>query len=206
MITTARKWSAMQFHPIDCLTTTLGGGARPMYDVWFISYNEPNAEENWCRTRAVVPRARRLHGITGLVNAYRTAAHHSSTDWFFIIDGDNWLLEPPVFAFLCPDPTDRDHLFVWPARNSERPRVRERSCQTLQPSRSIAGSRWRRGLFDSSLQKTNQVPLDRVGDPDQRITLPSVDCGVSRRIQTASADQGWRKQRHQAVPRLDHLW
>lgn len=89
-----------------------------MYDVWFISHDEPNAEENWDRARALVPRARRLHGIRGLVNAYRTAAYRSSTGWFFIIDGDNWLLEPSVFAFICPDSTDSDHLFVWPARNS----------------------------------------------------------------------------------------
>jgi hypothetical protein len=89
-----------------------------MYDVWFISYDEPNAEENWQRAQAVAPRACRLHGVPGLVRAYRTAAFASGSDWFFVVDGDNWLLEPSVFAFTCPDSTPNDHLFVWPARNS----------------------------------------------------------------------------------------
>jgi len=89
-----------------------------MYDIWFISYNEPNAEENWHRVKTLVPGARRLAGIKGLANAYRAAAESSKTDWFWIIDGDNWLLNPSIFNFRCPDSADNGHLFVWPARNS----------------------------------------------------------------------------------------
>lgn len=89
-----------------------------MYDVWFISYNEPNAEENWYRVKKMVPRARRISGVKGLVNAYKTAADCSKTKWFWIIDGDNWLLKSSVFNFVCPDSTDSGHLFVWPAKNS----------------------------------------------------------------------------------------
>lgn len=88
------------------------------HDVWFVSYQEPNAEENWRRAASLVPRAQRLHGIEGLVNAYKTAARRSRTDWFFVIDGDNWLLDASVFDFTPEEPADGGQLFVWPSRNS----------------------------------------------------------------------------------------
>jgi hypothetical protein len=90
-----------------------------MYDIWFISYREPNAEENWLRVKSLLSSAQRLSNITGLVRAYKTAARRSRTEWFWIIDGDNWILDQKIFQFRCPHEADTRHLlFVWPSRNS----------------------------------------------------------------------------------------
>ena len=58
-------------------------------DIIFISYDEPNAEENWAKLKAVVPWAKRVHGIKGSDNAHKEAASQSETDWFVGVDGDN---------------------------------------------------------------------------------------------------------------------
>jgi len=57
---------------------------RPM-DIIFLSYDEPNAEENWKKLKEKFPRAKRSHGIKGRTQAYHTAASMSETDYFFAV-------------------------------------------------------------------------------------------------------------------------
>ena len=45
-----------------------------MFDVVFISYQEPNAEENWQALKQRVPVAKRVHGVKGIHNAHVKAA------------------------------------------------------------------------------------------------------------------------------------
>ena len=59
------------------------------FDVFFLTYDEPNAEENWSDLVAKVPWARRIHGVKGFDNAHKCAADASQTDNFITIDGDN---------------------------------------------------------------------------------------------------------------------
>ena len=35
------------------------------YDVVFISYDEPNADENWAHLQSICPWAKRSHGVFG---------------------------------------------------------------------------------------------------------------------------------------------
>ncbi len=58
--------------------------AKPM-DIIFLSYDEPNAEENWQRIKSKFPRAKRSHGVKGRTQAYHTAASLSETDYFFAV-------------------------------------------------------------------------------------------------------------------------
>ena len=58
-------------------------------DIIFISYDEPNAEENWAKLKNLVPWAKRVHGVKGSDNAHKEAARQSDTDWFVGVDGDN---------------------------------------------------------------------------------------------------------------------
>jgi len=37
-----------------------------MYDIIFISYNEPNADKNWLALKSRFPMAKRVHGIKGI--------------------------------------------------------------------------------------------------------------------------------------------
>ena len=57
---------------------------EPM-DIVFLSYDEPNAEENWKKIKEKHPRAKRIQGVKGRTQAYHTAAAQSKTDYFFAV-------------------------------------------------------------------------------------------------------------------------
>ena len=57
---------------------------EPM-DIVFLSYDEPNAEENWKKIKENYPRAKRIQGVKGRTQAYHTAAAQSKTDYFFAV-------------------------------------------------------------------------------------------------------------------------
>lgn len=87
-------------------------------DTVFLSYNEHNADENFEQVKRLRPNAKRIHGVKGIFNAHKAAATIADTDWFWVIDGDNYLLdsfdftvpksiiyEPPgVYVFACRNP------------------------------------------------------------------------------------------------------
>lgn len=87
-------------------------------DCVFLTYDEPNAEENWVRVRNMVPWAIRVDGIKGSDAAHKAAAMASTTDRFVLIDGDN-IPDPGFFSGqLVLDDTNRDCVFRWRARNN----------------------------------------------------------------------------------------
>jgi hypothetical protein len=59
-----------------------------MYDIIFISYNEPNADENYAKLKARFPRTQRVHGVKGIHQAHVAAAKKSFTKMFWVVDGD----------------------------------------------------------------------------------------------------------------------
>lgn len=74
-----------QFYDIDRrVHFELDYKSKPM-DIIFLSYDEPNAEENWQKLKARFPRAKRSHGVKGRTLAYHTAASMSETDYFFAV-------------------------------------------------------------------------------------------------------------------------
>ena len=87
-------------------------------DCIFLTYDEPNAEENWVHVRNMVPWATRVDGVKGSDAAHKAAAMASTTDRFVLIDGDNI---PDIEFFssqLVLDDTSRDCVFRWRARNN----------------------------------------------------------------------------------------
>ena len=62
-------------------------------DVIFLSYDEPNADENWADLKSKVPWATRVHGIDGSDAAHRAAGEASNTERFILVDGDNKVKE-----------------------------------------------------------------------------------------------------------------
>ena len=70
-----------------------------MYDVFFISYKEPNCEENWQRVLTLHPEAKRIDKIQGIDVAHMMCHDMSNTDKFWTIDGDNWLFKKLDFQF-----------------------------------------------------------------------------------------------------------
>jgi len=85
-------------------------------DVIFISYGEPNAEENWIRVLEKAPYAKRVDRVDGIFEAHKAAAKLSKTDMFYVVDGDAWLVDEWQFDYQ-PEVFDRDCSYVWNSRN-----------------------------------------------------------------------------------------
>jgi hypothetical protein len=58
------------------------------HDIVFISYQEPNADENYLKLINKFPRAKRIHGIKGIHQAHIAAAKLATTDMLWVVDGD----------------------------------------------------------------------------------------------------------------------
>lgn len=68
-----------------------------MLDVFFLSYNEPYADEHYEKLLEKAPHARRVHGVKGFVEAHRECARQSMTYNFYVVDADAILV--PDFDF-----------------------------------------------------------------------------------------------------------
>jgi hypothetical protein len=86
-----------------------------MYDVFFLSHDEPMASHHWEILKRNVPSARHVHGIDGIVAAHKTCAVKARTEFFFVIDADNEVVDYD-FSFRVPD-SDREFVHLWYARN-----------------------------------------------------------------------------------------
>lgn len=58
-------------------------------DCIFISYDEPNAENNWTDLLQKCLWAKRVHGVKGSDECHKAAANLSETEWFVTVDADN---------------------------------------------------------------------------------------------------------------------
>lgn len=85
-----------------------------MYDIIFISYNEPNAEENFARLKTRFPRTKRIDGVKGIHQAHIAAAKKSFTRMFWVVDGDAEVLDTFNFDY---KPDDLEMVYVWRSRN-----------------------------------------------------------------------------------------
>jgi hypothetical protein len=87
-----------------------------MYDIVFISYNEPNAEENFSRLKERFPLVKRVHGVKGIHQAHIAAAKKCFTKMFWVVDADANILDSFKFDYIVPD-WDLDVVHVWRSRN-----------------------------------------------------------------------------------------
>lgn len=87
-----------------------------LYDIVFISYNEPNADENFDKLIKRFPRAKRVHGVKGIHQAHIAAAKLATTPMFWVVDGDAVIEENFKFDLLLHK-HDTDIVHVWLSRN-----------------------------------------------------------------------------------------
>ena len=87
-----------------------------LYDVVFISYNEPNADENYDRLLVKCPRAKRVHGVKGIHQAHIAAAKLCDTDMIWVVDGDAVVNDDFNFDLVMSS-YDIDCVHVWRSRN-----------------------------------------------------------------------------------------
>lgn len=84
-------------------------------DIIFLSYDEPNAEENWADLQRKIPWAKRVHGVEGSDAAHKACADLSETKHFVTVDGDT--IVDPKFMQVELDldklGVDDDYQFSW---------------------------------------------------------------------------------------------
>lgn len=87
------------------------------FDLFYISYDEPQKEEFWAKLQDIAPWAQRIDGVKGFDSAHKACAKASTTDRFITVDGDNIVY--PEFFDLEIDITPRfkDCTLSWGARN-----------------------------------------------------------------------------------------
>ena len=87
-------------------------------DFVYISFKEPNKEENWADLKNKVPWAKRVDGVKGFDSAHKAAAEKAETDFFISVDGDNILDESFLLETLDWTKTDKKAVHRWRARNN----------------------------------------------------------------------------------------
>jgi len=95
-----------------------------MLDVFFLSYNEPFADEHFELLKLFAPRAKRVHGVKGIFDAHKECARQSNTNYFYVCDADCILDEEFSFKFapsagkeVWPGVKETDCVFTWRSRN-----------------------------------------------------------------------------------------
>lgn len=87
-----------------------------MFDIVFISYNEPNAELNLARLKERFPLVKHVSGVTGIHQAHIAAAKRSFSPMFWVVDGDAEVLDTFNFDYKVT-PEEHDIVHVWRSRN-----------------------------------------------------------------------------------------
>jgi hypothetical protein len=87
-----------------------------MYDIVFISYQEPSADANYASLKARFPLAKRVHGVKGIHQAHIKAAKKCFTKMFWIVDADAIILDDFNLDYVVPE-HQLDHVHVWRAKN-----------------------------------------------------------------------------------------
>jgi hypothetical protein len=87
-----------------------------MYDIVFISYNEPNANENFQRLKTRFPMIKRVDGVKGIHQAHIAAAKKCFTKMFWVVDGDAHVLDTFKFDHVVSE-WDLDVVHVWRSKN-----------------------------------------------------------------------------------------
>ena len=87
-------------------------------DFVYISYAEPNKEQNWADLKSKVPWAKRVDNVKGFDSAHKAAAEIADTDFFISVDGDNVLNEKFLLETLDFTKTNSAAVHRWRAQNN----------------------------------------------------------------------------------------
>jgi hypothetical protein len=87
-----------------------------MYDIIFISYKEPNADENFKFLKQRFPHAQRVDGVKGIHQAHIAAAKKAFTKMFWVVDGDAIIVDDFYFNYVVSK-YDLECVHVWQSKN-----------------------------------------------------------------------------------------
>ena len=97
--------------------TYFGTSDTMVQDVVFISYDEPEADQNWKILKDHCPRAVRVHGVSGMELALEAAADVSTTPWFFAVFAKTQLHKGFDFS-VVPDRMQLPKHYIFNCRNA----------------------------------------------------------------------------------------
>jgi len=102
------------------------GSITEMFDIIFLSYNEPNAPERFEKLQKKVselatvskrkPNLIWVKDIEGIFNAHQHASERVSSKMFWVVDGDADVLDSFDFSYM-PDVYDEEVVHVWNSMN-----------------------------------------------------------------------------------------
>jgi hypothetical protein len=108
------------------------------FDVFMIKFDEPETDANWSRLLSAAPHATLIQGVPGIRAAHLVCAQRAHTSHFFVVDGDNWLLDEPIFDInFTPS---EDEVVVWRARNPVNGLIYGHGAVKFMPSKAAAGA------------------------------------------------------------------
>jgi hypothetical protein len=87
-------------------------------DIVFLSFDEPNADDNFAALSEELPRAKRVHGVKGFDAAHRRAGETAGSRHVVTIDADNVILDHGFLnGKFGVSPRDLGSVFSFSARN-----------------------------------------------------------------------------------------
>lgn len=87
-----------------------------MFDIIFISYNEPTAVENYEKLKDRFPLAKHVQGVKGIHQAHIAAAKRSFSPMFWVVDADAIILDSFNFDYQLTK-EEYDIVHVWRSCN-----------------------------------------------------------------------------------------
>jgi hypothetical protein len=87
-----------------------------VYDVFFLSFGEPNAQRNLVKLCERIPFAIHVKGIAGIDNAHKRCAEISRSQYFFVIDAESEITNYSCFDFKVAQ-YEPPFTYLWYAHN-----------------------------------------------------------------------------------------
>lgn len=89
-----------------------------MFDVVYLSYDEPNCEDNYNRLLSIHPAAYRVHGVTGFDAAHKLCATMGNEEHVLVVDGDSWISKNAIAIVRRDAEQLHDQVESWSSINS----------------------------------------------------------------------------------------
>ena len=89
-----------------------------LFDTFYLCYDEPNRQQNWDQIQSVIPSAKKMEGVQGFDRALKSCAKEAKTDHFFVIDGDNQLIQSRLDNIVSLESVKDHWVLSWASRNS----------------------------------------------------------------------------------------
>jgi len=94
-----------------------------LLDVFFISMGEQGSEANWTRLLEFAPTAKHISNVKGIYQVHETCAKQSTTENFWVVDADAWIVDGFDFNFIPSAETghwdipENECVLVWNSKN-----------------------------------------------------------------------------------------